>query len=764
MKAAATKTVASPAKGNTPFFQKGSGQSFFPDAVTESPFFFKKNNASPVIQTKLTIGQPNDKYEQQADTVADQVMQRLSNKTGVVNKNANEIQTKPLAPITSMITPFRGVQTKCAACEQEETLQKKEDDEEVPEEKIQKKPIFESNAEPPDDEKKVQKKCDGCEKGEELQKKEEVGSSDTPSIESGKSPFFLSTASSIRPVFSGMTSSTGLLFKANNSGGTTGTQSPQSVMQSLGKGSSLDSGSRTKMESAFETSFPNVELHTDSNSEKLSQDMNARAFTVGNHIAFARGEYKPGTLTGDALLAHELAHTLQQSGTVANKKQSNADPEYSALEKDADQTTLNVMSRMIGKKDIQSIKKVNKGLKTGLTISRCNNNDTPGKTSPTASPAAAPATAPSQPTTPLEKPSEMKYELAGAERKKWRVDFNTEKESQAKVDAVRKLHIKADNPEKNGKLSTFYYYPLTETEAAAEMEKKKKGLGDKYYDVKTAHDSTLDTFYLKISFKCPAAVPLKSGFEIWPTCYSNEKDVKEILTKLHDAKIEAERFELDASLISIYYKPFKTQAEAEAAGKSEASKRGGFAEGMFKVTSSATENADLKSYTYKTETVCPPGYDRKDHFLITAYVLAQEKEFPATPTVKDPCGLTGTFSWAFLFQTKKHPRGVKMEGSGVSKSGDFIQYEAKGGKDCFKVVSCPKVRGICLSSGTSVATDTSVIPRNKELLIEDVGARTAHDTGGKIKGDHIDVYFGTDKTIDEAENFTLKDKTVCIKK
>jgi hypothetical protein len=42
--------------------------------------------------------------------------------------------------------------------------------------------------------------------------------------------------------------------------------------------------------------------------------MNARAFTIGNDIGFSQGEYKPGTLVGDALIAHELAHTLQQRG------------------------------------------------------------------------------------------------------------------------------------------------------------------------------------------------------------------------------------------------------------------------------------------------------------------------------------------------------------------------------------------------------------------------------------------------------------------
>ncbi len=54
--------------------------------------------------------------------------------------------------------------------------------------------------------------------------------------------------------------------------------------------------------------------HTDSNASSVSNRVNARAFTVGNHVAFGGGEYKPGTLAGDALIAHELAHTVQQQG------------------------------------------------------------------------------------------------------------------------------------------------------------------------------------------------------------------------------------------------------------------------------------------------------------------------------------------------------------------------------------------------------------------------------------------------------------------
>src|SRR5882757_8902783 len=66
MKVTPTKTgAAQPAKKTAPFFNKGAGQGFFKPAATG-------------IQTKLTVGEPGDAYEKEADATADKVVQRLS--------------------------------------------------------------------------------------------------------------------------------------------------------------------------------------------------------------------------------------------------------------------------------------------------------------------------------------------------------------------------------------------------------------------------------------------------------------------------------------------------------------------------------------------------------------------------------------------------------------------------------------------------------------------------------------------------------------
>lgn len=94
---------------------------------------------------------------------------------------------------------------------------------------------------------------------------------------------------------------------------------------------------RSKMENSFGTSFGDVNIHPES---PQATSMGALAFTQGNNIHFAPGQYNPQSSSGQALLGHELTHVVQQrAGRVAVPHQSkgapiNADP---SLESEADQ-------------------------------------------------------------------------------------------------------------------------------------------------------------------------------------------------------------------------------------------------------------------------------------------------------------------------------------------------------------------------------------------------------------------------------------------
>lgn len=79
-------------------------------------------------------------------------------------------------------------------------------------------------------------------------------------------------------------------------------------------GHPLDSGTRQSMESGFGRDFGNVRVHDDAQAHDHARGLNARAYAAGDHIVFGEGHYRPETAMGRALIAHELAHTVQQGG------------------------------------------------------------------------------------------------------------------------------------------------------------------------------------------------------------------------------------------------------------------------------------------------------------------------------------------------------------------------------------------------------------------------------------------------------------------
>jgi hypothetical protein len=84
----------------------------------------------------------------------------------------------------------------------------------------------------------------------------------------------------------------------------------QSLLRSGGQ--PLDPAARSLMERRLGHNFGNVRVHADAAAADANRVLAARAFTSGRHIAFNAGEYRPGTAVGRALIAHELAHVLQQ--------------------------------------------------------------------------------------------------------------------------------------------------------------------------------------------------------------------------------------------------------------------------------------------------------------------------------------------------------------------------------------------------------------------------------------------------------------------
>ncbi|MBO9634744.1 MAG: DUF4157 domain-containing protein, partial [Chitinophagaceae bacterium] len=313
MKAAKPSTPAPAAKQRSPFFHKNDGQDFFHGSENQQSFF-ADNKSGAFVQAKLNVGKPNDPYEQEADAIADKVVERLSGNEGAHTKENQTpgdglatVQTKPLS---QSITPF--VQTKCASCEAEEEkkLQPKADGDGA-----ERSPVLEDP-----EEKRIQKKesaiqaCAAC----EAKEKEEEKLQRKPVFESEEET--VQTCSCEEEPVQTKPDGISIQTKGGNPSSDSG-QIESQLDQSKGAGSPLPSGIREGMETAFGADFSAVKIHTGSSAAQMSTGLRAHAFAHGSDIYFNSNQYSPGTRQGQKLLAHELTHTIQQgtSSPVVNR-------------------------------------------------------------------------------------------------------------------------------------------------------------------------------------------------------------------------------------------------------------------------------------------------------------------------------------------------------------------------------------------------------------------------------------------------------------
>jgi flagellar motor protein MotB len=80
-------------------------------------------------------------------------------------------------------------------------------------------------------------------------------------------------------------------------------------------GRALDAATRRSMELRFGHDFGKVRIHTDADAGEAAQSMASHAYTVGDDIFFAPDTFEPQSRAGLDLLAHELAHVVQQEGS-----------------------------------------------------------------------------------------------------------------------------------------------------------------------------------------------------------------------------------------------------------------------------------------------------------------------------------------------------------------------------------------------------------------------------------------------------------------
>lgn len=110
-------------------------------------------------------------------------------------------------------------------------------------------------------------------------------------------------------------------------------------------GQPLDPPTRGFMEARFGHDFSRVRVHTDAKSSESARAVNALAYTVGHQVVFGVDQYAPQSIRGQKLIAHELAHTIQQGDHFSEPEVSRANEADDAAEIEADRASEEALSR-----------------------------------------------------------------------------------------------------------------------------------------------------------------------------------------------------------------------------------------------------------------------------------------------------------------------------------------------------------------------------------------------------------------------------------
>lgn len=270
-KSSSTTTSSTVAQlSRKPFIARAGSGTFFSPARDKAP---------SGVQFKLEVNKPGDKFEQEADKMANRVM-RMPTPPAIAKDD--RLQRAPEEKIKK-----REEEKIFKAPQVEEKVQKAEDNrlqkapaDEKPQRREEEK-IFKA----PAPEEKVQKAED-----DKIRKAPAPDEKLQRSAEGGASP---AVASNVQSAIHGK----------------------------LTGGEPLSGDVRSHMEPRFNADFSNVRVHKDQESASLSNQLSARAFTYQNHIFFSRNQYQPGSSEGQHLLAHELTHTIQQGHSVQRSRQ-----------------------------------------------------------------------------------------------------------------------------------------------------------------------------------------------------------------------------------------------------------------------------------------------------------------------------------------------------------------------------------------------------------------------------------------------------------
>lgn len=274
----------------------------------------------PCLQPKLSIGTPGDKYEQEADSVARQVIQHIYAPKLGRPQSAPALQQERLPDEDDL--PMKPILQRESLTQEDEELQMQ--------------PMLQREI-VPDEDANLQLKSDILPQ-EPLPDEEETGQAmpdllrslgDRPHIADLQMKPFSQVQREV------MADEPDLQPKRTSlepiAGGDASTELESTINSARGRGQSLDFGLQQQMGQVMGADFRGVKVHTDATADRLNRSIQAKAFTTGQDIFFKRGAYHPGSREGQELIAHELTHVVQQTGRGRQSSSVQATTSHSSL-------------------------------------------------------------------------------------------------------------------------------------------------------------------------------------------------------------------------------------------------------------------------------------------------------------------------------------------------------------------------------------------------------------------------------------------------
>lgn len=210
------------------------------------------------VQPKLKVGEPGDKYEQEADAVADRVVSHAAPDPAVQMQPDSEEETMNMMPDKDQLSMQSDEEKLAMSTEDEGKLAMMEDEEKVA---------------PKEDDEMAMKEEEEIKKKPAIQRRGDGAAYASPAV-------------------------------------------TQQVHQTKGQGQPMGKSTQQELGGKMGADFSNVRVHTDERAAELNESLGSKAFAHGQDIYFNKGNYDPGSTEGKRLLAHELTHTMQQGGAI----------------------------------------------------------------------------------------------------------------------------------------------------------------------------------------------------------------------------------------------------------------------------------------------------------------------------------------------------------------------------------------------------------------------------------------------------------------